>query len=77
MIQIYNTYLNNQSCFVNFLGLPSTAHKSLRGQAKKEGLATIEAVAFALECLGDNAEVGESLRKQYVELIVLPNLKVI
>jgi hypothetical protein len=26
------------------------------GQAKKEGLATIMAVALALECLGENAE---------------------
>ena len=41
------------------------AHKSLRGQTKREGLATIEAVALALECLGENAEKGESLRKQY------------
>jgi hypothetical protein len=49
------------------------AHKSLRGQAKKEGLATIEAVALALECLGENAAVGESLRKQYEEFIIRPN----
>jgi DTW domain-containing protein len=49
------------------------AHKSLRGQAKKEGLATIEAVALALECLGENAAVGESLRKQYEEFIMRPN----
>jgi DTW domain-containing protein len=50
------------------------AHKSLRGQAKKEGLATIEAVARALDCLGENVDVGESLRKQYEELIIRPNL---
>ena len=49
------------------------SHKSLRGQAKKEGLATIEAVALALECLGENAAVGESLRKQYEEFIIRPN----
>ena len=49
------------------------AHKSLRGQAKKEGLATIEAVALALECLGENVEGGESLRKQYEEFIIRPN----
>ena len=50
------------------------AHQSLRGQAKKEGLATIEAVALALECLGENVEKGESLRKQYEEFIIRPNL---
>jgi hypothetical protein len=49
------------------------SHKSLRGQAKKEGLATIEAVALALECLGENAVVGESLRNQYEEFIIRPN----
>jgi DTW domain-containing protein len=49
------------------------AHKSLRGQAKKEGLATIEAVAFALDCLGENTAVGESLRNQYEEFIIRPN----
>jgi hypothetical protein len=49
------------------------AYKSLRGQAKKEGLATIEAVALALECLGENVEVGESLRMQYEEFIIRPN----
>lgn len=45
-------------------------HPSLRGQAKKHGLATIEAVAMAFDCLGENAAVGESLRRQYEELIV-------
>jgi hypothetical protein len=50
------------------------AHQSLRGQAKKEGLATIEAVALALDCLGENAAVGESLRKQFEEFIIRPNL---
>jgi DTW domain-containing protein YfiP len=48
-------------------------HKSLRGQAKKEGLATIEAIALALDCLGENTEIGKSLRMQYEELIIKPN----
>ncbi len=48
-------------------------HPSLRGQAKKQGLATIEAVALAFDCLGENAAVGESLRKQFEELIIRPN----
>ena len=48
-------------------------HKSLRGQAKKEGLATIEAIALAFDCLGENKEIGEELRKQYEELIIKPN----
>lgn len=53
-------------------------HPSLRGQTKKHGLATIEAIAMALDCLGENVAIGESLRKQYEELIVRPaqaNLK--
>jgi hypothetical protein len=45
-------------------------HPSLRGQAKKHGLATIEAVAMTFDCLGENAAVGESLRRQYEDLIV-------
>lgn len=49
-------------------------HPSLRGQAKRHGLATIEAIAMALDCLGENPEVGKSLRKQYEELIIRPNL---
>jgi DTW domain-containing protein YfiP len=48
-------------------------HKSLRGQSKKEGLATIEALAFAFDCLGENAAIGDSLRKQYEEFIIRPN----
>ena len=48
-------------------------HKSLRSQVKKEGLATIEAIAFALDCLEENALIGESLKKQYEELIIKPN----
>jgi DTW domain-containing protein YfiP len=50
-------------------------HKSLRGQAKKEGLATIEAIALAFDCLGENTEIGAGLRKQYEELIIKPNRK--
>jgi DTW domain-containing protein len=49
-------------------------HPSLRGQTKRHGLATIEAIAMALDCLGENAAVGESLRKQYEELIIKPNM---
>lgn len=48
-------------------------HKSLRGQAKKEGLATIEAIALALDCLGENTEIGAGLREQYEKLIIQPN----
>lgn len=48
-------------------------HPSLRAQAKQQGLATIEAVALAFDCLGENAAVGESLRKQFEELIIRPN----
>ena len=49
-------------------------HPSLRGQTKRHGLATVEAIAMALDCLGENPEVGKSLRKQYEELIIRPNL---
>jgi DTW domain-containing protein YfiP len=49
------------------------SHKSLRGQVKKEGLATIEAIALALDRLGENAEIGEGLRRQYEELIIRTN----
>ncbi|HUI90801.1 MAG TPA: tRNA-uridine aminocarboxypropyltransferase [Chitinivibrionales bacterium] len=48
-------------------------HKSMRGQVKKEGLATVEAVALALDCLGEDVGVGESLRKQYEEKIIKLN----
>jgi DTW domain-containing protein YfiP len=50
-------------------------HKSLRGQAKKEGLATIEAIALAFDCLGEKTEIGAGLRTQYEELIIKPNRK--
>jgi DTW domain-containing protein YfiP len=45
-------------------------HPSLRQQVKKEGLATIEAVAFALEHLGDRPEIPKLLREKYRELII-------
>jgi DTW domain-containing protein YfiP len=48
-------------------------HTSLRGQAKKEGLATIEAIALAFDCLGENPGVGVSLKQQYETLIIGPN----
>lgn len=45
-------------------------HPSLRPQVKKEGLATIEAIAFALEHLGDKPEIPTELRRKYRELII-------
>jgi DTW domain-containing protein len=50
-------------------------HASLRGQTKRHGLATIEAIAMAMDFLGESREIGESLRKQYQELILEPNAK--
>jgi DTW domain-containing protein YfiP len=45
-------------------------HPSLRPQVKSEGLSTIEAIAFALECLGENAGIPAELRNKYGELII-------
>ena len=45
-------------------------HPSLRPQVKQAGLSTIEAIAFALEHLGDNAEIPSLLRTKYQELIL-------
>lgn len=45
---------------------------SLRAQAKREGLATVEAVAFALERLEGARETAETLRKSYEEWVVEP-----
>ncbi|MDB5105619.1 MAG: hypothetical protein JWP91_3308 [Fibrobacteres bacterium] len=45
-------------------------HPSLRPQVKSEGLSTIEAVAFALEHLGENPAIAASLREQYGSLII-------
>jgi hypothetical protein len=47
-------------------------HQSLRGQSKKEGLATIEAIAMLMDCLGEDAEIGKTLRGKFEELIVKP-----
>lgn len=45
-------------------------HPSLRGQAKKQGLSTIEAIALALDCLKESPEIGNLLRKNYKEFII-------
>ncbi|MEO6094219.1 MAG: tRNA-uridine aminocarboxypropyltransferase [Fibrobacteria bacterium] len=45
-------------------------HPSLRPQVKTEGLSTLEAVAFALEHLGEKPEISASLREQYAGLIL-------
>jgi hypothetical protein len=47
-------------------------HPSLRPQVRAAGLSTIEAIAFALACLGEDAALVESLRRQYAELVVGP-----
>ena len=54
---------------LNRIGL-NPDHPSLRPQVKKEGLATIEAIAFALEHLGDKPEIPQELREKYRELII-------
>ena len=43
---------------------------SRRPQVKKEGLSTIEAVALALKCLGEDPEIPFALEKNYVDLIL-------
>jgi DTW domain-containing protein YfiP len=45
-------------------------HPSLRPQVKQEGLSTIEAIAFVLEHLEKNLEIGDSLRQNYERLIM-------
>ncbi len=45
-------------------------HPSLRPQVKSEGLSTLEAVAFALEHLGEKPEIPASMRQQYAALIL-------
>jgi len=45
---------------------------SRRPQTKKEGLSTIEAVALALECLGEAPAISASLVKSYEDLILAP-----
>jgi DTW domain-containing protein YfiP len=46
---------------------------SLRTQVKREGLSTIEAVALALECLGEDKSIGAYLMDHYEKLIIKPN----
>jgi len=46
------------------------AHASLRAQTREGGLSTIEAVAFALDHLGEDKIIGESLRENFRRLII-------
>jgi len=46
------------------------AHASLRAQTREGGLSTIEAVAFALDHLGEDKKIGESLRENFRQLIL-------
>jgi DTW domain-containing protein YfiP len=48
-------------------------HGSLRRQAKREALSTAEAVALALEMLGEESNTCRSLVAQYRALILEPN----
>lgn len=43
---------------------------SLRNQTKKEGLSTIESIAFALKYLGEKEELSDSMIKQYHDLLL-------
>jgi DTW domain-containing protein YfiP len=43
---------------------------SRRPQAKKEGLSTIEAVALALKCLGEDTAIPLALETHYADLII-------
>jgi DTW domain-containing protein YfiP len=45
-------------------------HPSLRPQVKQAGLSTLEALAFALEHLGEKPEIYQSMREQYKRLII-------
>ncbi|MFP4164915.1 MAG: tRNA-uridine aminocarboxypropyltransferase [Chitinispirillaceae bacterium] len=47
-------------------------HPSLRTQVKEGALSTIEALAFTLEQLEENACMAESMRRQYEKLIIKP-----
>ncbi len=49
-------------------------HPSLRGQTRAEAMSTVEAIAMALDCIGENKEISESLRAQYAQLIVSTEL---
>jgi len=46
------------------------AHSSLRAQTREGGLSTIEAVAFALDNLGEDKKISESLREYFRRLIL-------
>ncbi len=46
------------------------AHASLRAQTREGGLSTIEAIAFALDHLGEDRIIGESLRENFRRLII-------
>ena len=46
------------------------AHASLRAQTRGGGLSTIEAIAFALEHLGEDKKISESLRENFRRLIL-------
>jgi DTW domain-containing protein len=46
---------------------------SRRPQTKKEGLSTIEAVALALECLGEDSTIPSALIKNYQDMILSPS----
>jgi len=46
------------------------AHASLRAQTREGGLSTIEAIAFALDNLGEDKKIGESLRENFRRLIL-------
>jgi DTW domain-containing protein YfiP len=50
-------------------------HRSLRAQVKREGLSTIEAVALALEGLGEDKTIIDYLIDRYEELIIKPGLR--
>ncbi len=48
-------------------------HPSLRAQVKREGLATIEAIALTLAQLKEDASICSSLIRLYEECIIRPN----
>lgn len=47
--------------------------QSLRPQVKSEGLSTIEAIACALDVLGENHTIAEQLVRQYADLVIQPS----
>jgi len=48
-------------------------HPSLRGQTTAEGMSTIEAIAMALHCFGEDEDLTNSLKNQYEQLIISAN----